>query len=29
VFRFGDNPFKPAFWQWRFWGGIGLPGLVP
>lgn len=29
VFRFGDNPFKPAFWQLRFWGGNGLTGLVP
>ena len=28
VWRLGDNPLKPAFWQSHFWGGIGLCGLL-
>lgn len=28
VWRLGDNPFQPAFWQSHFWGGIGLCGLM-
>jgi hypothetical protein len=28
VWRLGDNPLEPAFWQSHFWGGIGLCGLL-
>jgi hypothetical protein len=28
VWRLGDNPFQPAFWQSHFWGGVGLCGLM-
>lgn len=28
VWRLGDNPLEPAFWQSHFWGGIGLCGLM-
>jgi len=28
VWRLGDNPLQPAFWQSHFWGGIGLCGLL-
>jgi len=28
VFRLGDNPLEPAFWQSHFWGGAGLTGLM-
>lgn len=28
VFRLGDNPFQPAFWQSHYWAGIALIGLM-
>jgi hypothetical protein len=28
VWRLGDNPLAPAFWQSHYWGGAGLTGLL-
>jgi len=28
VFRLGDNPFKPEFWQSHYWAGVAVVGLM-